>query len=300
MGRSTPTNVAEVVDRVLNGLRLAKENRNMLYGLGLFLGMYLAAQIGRSISPYKPLRYGDVAPNLAPSFEHFLGTDPMGRDIATQLVNGIVLSIQIGIFAGLIAFAAAVLIAVVGGYYGGMIDSVLSLVTEVFITIPTLVPLILVAALVPRIDVLTMSSLLAVFSWAWPAKVMRAQVLSLKERRFVDLAKTSGYGGFEIIVREIMPNMLPFMGAYFANVVSQAMMSEAGLEVIGLGPQHTVTLGVMLNWSISFGAIFRGIIAWWISPAVMLILIFVSLFLISMGLDEISNPRLRTEREISG
>ena len=193
----------------------------------------------------------------------------------------------------------AVLIAVVGGYYGGIIDSGLSLLTEVFITIPTLIPLILVAALVPRIDILTMSSLLAAFSWAWPAKVMRAQVLTLKERRFIDLAKISGYGSFEIVIREIIPNMLPFMGAYFANVVSQAMMAEAGLEVLGLGPQQTVTLGVMLNWSFVYGAIVRGITAWWLSPAILLVLIFLGLFFISVGLDEISNPRLRMERGTS-
>jgi len=264
-------------------------------GLSIFFGVYIAAEIGYRFSPYDPLRYGDVPMNLPPSWKHPFGTDPMGRDLLTQLLFGTRLSMHIGIIAGIIAFSISVLVALVAGYYGGFLDSILNVVTEVFITIPSLAILILIAAIVPRITIPIMATILAIFSWAWPAKVMRSQVLSLKERGFVKLAKLSGYGGFEIIIREIVPNMLPFLGAYFAVVVNAAMLAEAGLEIIGLGPRNTITLGIMLNWALVHAAVTRGMIWWWLPPSIVLILIFLGLFIISMGLDEIANPRLKTQ-----
>jgi len=282
-------------------LRLAKgssvlfENKKVLLGLSIFLGVYLISEIGYRFSVHHPTRYGDVPMNLSPSWEHPLGTDPMGRDLLTQLLYGTRLSMHIGIMAGVIAFSVSVLVAFIGGYCGGFIDSIFGVITEVFLTIPSLAILILIAAIVPKVTIAIMATILAIFSWAWPAKVMRSQVLSLKERGFVRLAKLSGYSGIEIIIREIVPNMLPFLGAYFAVVVNAAMLAEAGLEIIGLGPQHTITLGIMLNWAMVHSAVTRGLTWWWLPPSIMLILIFLGLFVISMGLDEIANPRLEMQ-----
>lgn len=285
----------ESLTRFIKGLKVILENKKILLGLCIFLGVYIVAEIGYHFSPYDPLRYGDVPMNLSPSWEHLFGTDPMGRDLLTQLLFGTRLSMHIGIIAGTIAFLISILVAFVAGYYGGFVDNILNVITEVFITIPSLAILILIAAIVPKVTIPIMSTILAIFSWAWPAKVMRSQVLSFKERGFVKLAKLSGYGGFEIIIREIVPNMLPFLGAYFAVVVSVAMLAEAGLEIIGLGPQHTITLGIMLNWAMVHAAVTRGMIWWWLPPSIVLILIFLGLFIVSMGLDEIANPRLKTQ-----
>jgi len=279
----------------LKGLKVVVENRKILAGLSMLMGIILASEIGYRLSPYDPKVMGNVPLGLPPSWEHPLGTDPMGRDLLTQLLYGATLSIRIGFIAGMIAFAIAVLIALIGGYYGGTLDGILNVVTEVFITIPSLAILILVAALVGRVTIPLMALILAVFSWAWPCKVMRAQILSLKERGFIRLAKLSGYHGIEIVIREIMPNMLPFLGAYFAVVVSWAMIAQAGLELIGLGPQYTITLGIMLNWAMVHAAFTRGLVNWWIPPVIVLIWVFLSLFIISMGLDEIGNPRLKVK-----
>jgi len=270
-----------------------RSNRKFLIGLCIIVGIFVISGIGSAISPYHPRRIGDVAPNLPPSSEHILGTDPMGRDILTQLFAGTLLSMQIGFTAGIIAFAVALLLAMLGAYYGGYGDSIINVFTEVFITIPSLAILILIAAVVGRVDVPLMSVILAAFGWSFACKVFRAQVLSLKERGFVRLAKLSGASGIEIIAKELVPNMLTFLGTWFAFIVSGAMMAEAGLELIGLGPQNTVSLGIILNWSMHFNAFTRGLINWWLPPCIVLITLFVSLFVISMGLDEIGNPRLR-------
>jgi len=279
----------------LKGLKALVRNRKILAGLCMILAITLVSEIGYRLLPYDPKKMGDVPLGLPPSWQHPLGTDPMGRDLLTQLLFGTTLSIRIGFMAGMVAFTIAVLIALIGGYYGGTLDGILNVVTEVFITIPSLAILILVAALVGRVDIPMMSLILAVFGWAWPCKVMRAQILSLKERGFIRLAKLSGYHGIEIVIREIMPNMLPFLGAYFAVVVSAAMIAEAGLELIGLGPQYTITLGIMLNWAMVHAAFTRGLTNWWIPPVFVLIWIFLSLFIISMGLDEVGNPRLKVK-----
>lgn len=277
----------------LSGLGMIMEYKKIMIGLLAISSMFLVSAIGSFLSPYHPRRIGNVTPNLPISSEHLLGSDPMGRDILTQLLCGTYLSMQIGFMAGIVAFTVAVLAAMIGGYYGGYLDGVINIIIEIFITIPSLAILILIAAVVGRIDVPLMSLILAAFSWSYASKVLRAQILSLRERGFVRLAKLSGSSGIEIVVRAIMPNMLPFLGTWFAFIVSGAMMAEAGLELIGLGPQHTVTLGIMLNWCMHYNAFTRGMINWWLPPCIVLVTLFVSLFVVSMGLDEIANPRLK-------
>lgn len=287
--------VRDLARRRLRGLRVVVENKKILIGLCMTLGFYIVAQIGSRISPYDPKRMGDAPLNLPPSQEHPLGTDPLGRDILTQLLHGSINSIHIGFMAGGVAFLVAMLLAVTAGYYGGIIDSVVSIITEVFITIPSLAILILIAAIFGRISVPLMSLILATFGWAFPCKILRAQTLSLKERGFVRLAKLSGASGIEIVVKAIIPNMLPFLGAWFAFATSGAMMAEAGLELIGLGPQTIVSLGLMLNWAINYTAFTRGIVNWWLPPCVVLVWMFLGLFVVSIGLDEVGNPRLKVK-----
>jgi len=286
----------DLLSSILRGLKVIRQERKIFVGLCIIAGIYLVSQLVSLISPYHPMTMGNVAPNLPPSWKHPLGTDPMGRDILTQLFFGTVLSMQIGFMAGVIAFASSLTLAMIGGYYGGYGDSIINVFTEVFLTIPSLAVLILVAAVVGKVEVPIMSVILAIFSWAWACKVFRSQMLSLKERGFVKLAKLSGESGIGIIAKEIIPSMLPFLGIWFAFIVSSAMMAEAGLELIGLGPQHRVSLGIILNWCMHFNAFTRGLVNWWLPPCIILITLFVSLFIISMGLDEIGNPRLKGRR----
>ncbi len=279
--------------RRLSTLKFIIENKKILLGLSMVIGWYLFATIGSFLSPYHPKKTGDCPINLPPSWEHPLGTDPLGRDIFTQLLYGSVTSMHIGFMAGSIAFTVAAIIGLVAGYHGGIFDSVIGVITEVFITIPSLAILLIVAAVIGRIEVPTMALLLAVFGWAFPCKVLRSQALVIKERGFIRLAKLSGAHGVEIAVKSILPNMLPFLGSWFAFVVIGAMEAEAGLELIGLGPQTIVTLGLMLNWAMKYTAFTRGLVHWWLPPALVLMWIFIGLFIISFGLDEIGNPKLK-------
>ncbi|HUX86832.1 MAG TPA: ABC transporter permease subunit, partial [Chloroflexota bacterium] len=138
-----------------------------------------------------------------------------------------------------------------------------------------------------------MALIVASLAWMQPARTIRAQVLSLRERAYVQMAKLSGLSGPEIIVRELIPNLMPYLAASFVGAVAAAILASVGLEALGLGPQNQPTVGMTIYWAISFNALLRGMWWWWLTPIVVLVVLFVALFLISAGLDEIANPRLR-------
>ena len=281
--------------RLLRSIKNIKDNSYILAGLCLLASIVLFAFMGMLITPYDPVKIGSVPLDLPPSSNHLLGTDSLGRDLFAQLCFGTLTSLQIGFLAGIIGFFIALMVAFIGGYYGGALDGILTVLTEVFLTTPTIIILIIIAAVVEKVEIPTMALIIAAFAWAWPSKTIRAQVLSLKERGFIYLSKLSGLNGLEIIVKHMIPNILPFLGSYFAVVVGAAMLSEVGLEVLGLGPRHTITLGMMLHWAMMHAAVTRNLIWWWLPPCIMLFLIFFSLFMIQRGLDIIANPRLKGE-----
>jgi len=280
---------------IKNTLLVVKGNSYIFSGLCLLVCIILFAVVGMHIIPFDPVKIGSVPMDLPPSSKHLLGTDSLGRDLFAQLCFGTLTSLQIGFLAGIIGFLIALMVAFFGGYHGGKLDGILTTLTEVFLTTPTLIILIVIAAVVERIEIPTMALIISAFAWAWPAKTMRAQVLSLKERGFIYLSRLSGLNSLEIILKHMIPNILPFLGSYFAVVVSAAMISEVGLEVLGLGPRHTITLGMMLHWAMMHAAVTRNLIWWWLPPCIMLFLIFFSLFLFQRGLDVIANPRLKGE-----
>jgi peptide/nickel transport system permease protein len=139
-----------------------------------------------------------------------------------------------------------------------------------------------------------MALIIGIFAWAWPARAVRSQALSLKERPFVQVANLSGMGDFEIIGRELLPHMMAWLGANFLNAFIAAILAESGLSILGLGPQQEMTLGMMIYWALSYSAIFLNLWWWWLTPVVTLMALFLSLYLIHLGLDEVGNPRLRT------
>jgi peptide/nickel transport system permease protein len=241
---------------------------------------------------HSPTEFGLFPKLLPPSFEHPLGTDHFGRDILSLQLIGLKYSLIIGLLAGGIATLIAVVIATASGYLGGKVDRVLNAMTNSVLVIPTL-PILLAIAAYVRMDLFMMSFTLAAFSWPWPTRVIRAQILSLKERPYVDLAKVSGLNSFEIMFFEILPNLMPFIGVGFANAIIGAMIAETGLRLIGLGPGDIPSLGLLLFWSMGFGAIAQGYYQMVLAPAALLILIFISLNLINVGLEEMFNPRLK-------
>ncbi len=138
-----------------------------------------------------------------------------------------------------------------------------------------------------------MALLIALFAWPIPTRLLRAQVLTLRERGYIQMAEISGASTFNVMFREIMPNLLPYIASSFTTAVSGAILAATGLETLGLGPTRIPTLGMTINQAIDASAILRGMWWWWGLPIVMLVVIFVALFIMTIGLDEVANPRLR-------
>jgi peptide/nickel transport system permease protein len=270
-------------------------NRKFSFGLGIFLLLLAIGLIGGFLVDPALRSTGSFLPRQSPGPDAWLGTDSLGRSIGIQLLEAIPKSIQVGLIAATLGTILGALIGFMAGYFGGIVDSILRVLIDVFLSVPSLLFLILIAALVRGVSVQTMALIIGIFAWAWPARQVRAQVLSLKERGFVEVARMSGMGGLEIITRELMPHMIQWLGANFVNAFISAILAESGLSILGLGPQREMTLGMMIYWALTYGAILQNLWWWWMTPVLTLMLLFLALYLIHLGFDEVSNPRLRTE-----
>jgi peptide/nickel transport system permease protein len=209
------------------------------------------------------------------------------------LLVGAPRSLRIGLIAASIGMAIGVLLGFTAGYLGGWVDSVIRTISDAVIVIPALAVLIVIGAYVKVLQIENMALLLALFAWPGPTRLIRAQVLSMRERGYVQMARISGASSFHIMFLEMMPNMLPYIAASFTGNVSAAILAATGLEVLGLGPTRIPTLGMTIYYAISAAAILRGMWWWWGVPIVALVIVFSGLFLMTVGLDEIANPRLR-------
>ncbi len=269
------------------------QNKKLVIGLIIFLVLALTPIVlGLFVDP-ELHQTGSLPPRMEPNAEAPLGTDTLGRSILVQLTEAVPNSLQIGLIAATLGTLLGAVIGFVGGYFGGLVDIILRVLIDVFLSVPSLLFLVLIASVVKGVSVQPMAIIIGLFAWSWPARQVRAQVLTLKERSFVEVARLSGMSGLEIIFRELMPHMIPWLGANFVNAFIAAVLAESGLSLLGLGPQQQMTLGMMIYWStISTSALLQNLWWWWTTPVVTLILFFVSLYLIHLGLDEISNPRL--------
>lgn len=274
--------------------RLAR-NRRFMIGMAIFLAMLISALVAATFIDPSMRRAGAFMPRQSPNAEVWFGSDSLGRSISVQLTEAIPNSIQVGLIAATVGTLLGALIGFASGYFGGWVDAILRVLIDVFLSVPSLLFLILIASLVRGVSVTTMALIIGIFAWAWPARQVRAQVLSLKERGFVEVARMSGMVGMEIIIIELMPHMLPWLGANFVNAFISAVLAESGLSILGLGPQTEMTLGMMIFWSLNYGAILQNLWWWWATPVIVLMVLFLSLYLVHLGFDEVANPRLRTE-----
>jgi peptide/nickel transport system permease protein len=273
-------------------------NRKFVWGAAVFLAIGLTAIIGGQFVDDSMRRTGAYPPKLAPSFDSpalYLGTTTLGQSVSVQWTQAVPNSMLVGLIAASIGTSVGAIIGLVGGYYGGRVDSVLRVVVDIFLSIPSLLFLILIASLLKGVSVTEMALIIGAFAWAWPARAVRSQTLSLKERPFVRVAKLSGMGNLEIIFRELLPHMLAWLGANFLNAFIAAILAESALSIIGLGPAREMTLGIMIYWALEFGAMIQNMWWWWATPVFTLIVLFLALFMVHLGLDEVGNPRLRTQ-----
>jgi peptide/nickel transport system permease protein len=270
--------------------------RNVALIVGLVLLGSLAAFVGVGhlvvdTAKARPLS----APTLRPPSRQFpLGTDRQGRDLLAVMVAGTPLTLRIGFIAGVIGVGLGALLGFTAAYYRGAADAVIRGVVDVGLTVPGLLVLIIIAVSIKEgLTVDQMAIVVASLAWLNPTRAIRAQVLSLRERGYVDVARLSGMRGPEIIVRELVPNLLPYLAATLVNAVSSAILASVFLEVLGLGPIDAPTLGMTLYWVNFNAALINGWWWWWAAPIVVILVVFLGLFFVTVGLDEVANPRLR-------
>ena len=265
-----------------------RRNRAALLGLGLFTAVVLMALTAGLIEPDDPLRRAGVP--LTPPFVDWatpLGTDQLGRDILAGIFHGARISLLIGVVATLISIAIGVVIGALSGYFGGWIDDVLMRVTEAFQTIPSFVLLLaLVAILGSSIEFITLA--IGIVSWTAPARMVRAEFMSLRNREFVDAARNLGVGDAAIIFREILPNALPPIIVYASVIMALSILLESALAFLGLGDPNYASWGNMIGQG---RAVLRT--AWHCAavPGVAIVLTVLSFSLVGEGLNDAFNPR---------
>ncbi|CAH0132978.1 Oligopeptide transport system permease protein OppC [Microbacterium oxydans] len=229
----------------------------------------------------------------APSAEHWLGTTKLGNDMFAQLAIGAQGSLLVGLVAGAIAIVLSLVFGVLAGYLGGWREDGLALITNVMIVIPGLPLVMVIASFVPQRSWQLVAFVLGITSWAGAAYVLRLQTRSLRTRDYVYAAKVAGERSFRVILVEIMPNLLPLLTAQFLFAIIFAILGEAGLSYLGLGPNSSITWGTILNDAQSGQALGRGAWWWFIPPGVMIAVLGAGLALINFAIDEVINPKLR-------
>lgn len=260
--------------------------------LSMILVGVLAPWIASS-DPYQPIQATSEDVMAAPGRGHLLGTDESGRDVLSLVIYGSRVSLLVGFAASAIVVAVGCVIGIAAGYYGGRIDISLMRFTDAILVIPTL-PLMLVIIAIAGRSMRNVILVIGLLSWTYMARVVRAQVLSVKERQFVMRARALGISALGIIVVHILPQVLPVIFAEATLDISWAMLSEASLSFLGLGDPTLVSWGGMLNRAFMRGAVTRG--AWWylLPPGFALAWVTLGLVMVSNAVQEIVNPRLET------
>jgi peptide/nickel transport system permease protein len=288
--------VAPPVGEPRSVAHLLTSNRKFMVGATIFLGLLALALIGGQILGPQALRSGVFPPRQGIGAANaLLGTTSLGQSILAQLTQAIPNSMLVGLLAATIGTFVGGLLGLISGYFGGKVDAALRVLIDVFLAVPSLLFLILISSLLRGLGVPAIAVIIGAFAWAWPARAVRSQVLSLKERPFVQVGLLSGLSGLEIVWGELMPHLLPWLGANFINAFIAAILTESGLSILGLGSQRDMTLGMMIFWSLNYGALLQNLWWWWLTPVVTLIVLFLALYLVHLGLDEVANPRLRTQ-----
>ncbi|MGH3880308.1 MAG: ABC transporter permease [Actinophytocola sp.] len=268
-------------------------NRKAMIGLGVLGFFCLLAVFGPMVAPYEP---GERGPDLLvpPNSDHWFGTTHLGQDLFSQMLDGSRSVLLVGIVAGVVATVLGILVGVTSGYLSGIGSESLSALSNVFLVIPAL-PLILIITLsLPDTDDMTIALVIGCTSWAWGARVLRAQTLSLRRRDYVEAARATGESTWRIIGFEILPNLTAVIAASFIGTVIFAVLSEITLAFIGVPGVSEWNWGAILFWAQSQQALAQGAWWWFVPPGLAIALLGTGLALLNFGIDEYVNPRLRS------
>jgi peptide/nickel transport system permease protein len=281
--------------RVPGWLALLLRNRKSRLGLAMVGFVVIIAIIAPLITVAHPNDFNIAATRQAPSWHHLFGTTDQGSDIFSQVVVGARRSLLLGLAAATLATGIAAVLGITAGYTGGLIDDVVTFLTNVFLTIPAIPLLIVVSGYLKNRGMGTMIVILAAVLWAFEARILRGQALTLKNRDFIQAAKAAGESTPRIVFGELMPNMISRIAAAFVLVFYIALLVDAGLEFLGLGDMSKTSWGVTLYWAQTNSTVLQG--EWWpfFFPGAALAFTVLGLVLLLTGIDEVSNPRLRAE-----
>lgn len=275
--------------------RYLRRNMGLAVGVTILLLLVIFTVYGLATANLAHAYPLSVRSKQPPSLQYPLGTDFFGRDLYVAMVVGLKETATIGLLASILSTLIGVILGFVSAYFGGLLDTIIKGVCQILTPIPALLIQVIIAGSLDKRDVTiyTMAFVVVLLAWMGPTLVIRSQVLTMKERQFVSVAKLSGMGDLGIIFAEILPNLLPFIAASFVNQVFVAVYASFYLAVLGLGPLREPLLGNTI-WAAQAQSAFFNNWWWWpLFPALALVLILGSLALINMGMDELANPRVR-------
>jgi peptide/nickel transport system permease protein len=248
-------------------------------------------------SPYDPTVWNVAPRDTKPSAEHILGTDSNGQDIFWQATFAVRNSLIISLVSALVSRTIAILVGMVAGYKGGAIDRVLMFIGDSLLVIPLFLIFVMLAMMVREyMNLVTLGLMLAVFGWAWDARLIRSMVLSLRERDFTMTAILSGTGTIKLVLKEYIPFTMPLIFSTMINNMSWAIGLEITLAIIGLSNLNIPTLGTMLNWALFYQSILLQRWWWILTPVVLALFMFVALYWLSVSISEYLDPRTRIQR----
>lgn len=272
-------------------------NAKSITGLSILAFFVLVAIFAPLLAPYSPTKVDPSARLQPPSSEHWLGTTHIGEDVLSQVIWGTRGVIVVGFLAAVIATIIALLVGVIAGYLSGWKSESLSALTNVFLVIPGLPLIIIVASQFEDPPIVLIAAVLGITGWAWGARVLRAQTMSLRNRDFVQAARANGEPLRRIIASEMLPNLMALIAASFVGTVTAAILGLTTLSYIGVIPVTTYNWGTILNWASAQGAFRQNQWWWFLPPGLCIAAIGVALSLINFGIDEYVNPRLRSAGE---
>lgn len=275
-------------------LEYLSRNVAMTAGLGFLGVLVLFVLVGHLTVDLSTAAALSVKTLQPPSWAYPFGTDREGRNLYAVMVLGTPMTFEIGLIAGFLGVGVGTVLALISAFYGGFVDTIIRGIVDIGLTIPGLMVLIIIAMNVKGgLPIFEMGLVVAILAWLFPARTIRSQVLSIRERGYIQVARFNGENGVEIIFKELFPNLLPYIAASLVGSISAGVLASVGLEVLGLGSFDNPTIGMTLFWVIYYAAIINSWWWWWLEPLVVIILMFTGLFLVTVGLDELANPRLR-------
>jgi peptide/nickel transport system permease protein len=283
------------IGSLLEVIRIIIGNRASLAGFLMLLVFVSMAILADLIAPYNPYERVSL-PFQPPSGRHWLGTDDLGRDIFSQMIYSSRLSLIIGFISALVATVIGTMLGILSGYYGGKVDEILMRLTDLWLAFPNLLfAILLVVIFSPQTGnrVVPIIIAIALVSWPTASRLIRSAVISIKQSPYIEAARALGASDARIIFSHILPNTTSLIIIEVITIMGGAMLTEASLSFLGLGDPRAMSWGMMLHYALSRNAIYLGMWWWFLPPGLLISLSVLSIILISTGLEEYFNPRLR-------